>query len=214
MQIKIWSDFVCPFCYIGDTHLQAALNNFEHADEVTIEYKSYILSPDANRLPGESYEETFARMKNIDVSQVEMMLRQVRQMAAMADLSLDFSIAKMANTNKAHEIFQYTKSKGYGRQFFQRLFQAHFEEGEDLADEKVLQSFVQDIGLDYKEFQTKGQGETYKLKLEQDIAESHSVGVQGVPFFVFINKYGISGAQPVETFEQVLNDVWSKSIEQ
>lgn len=213
MQIKVWSDFVCPFCYIGDTHLQEALNNFEHADKVTIEYKSYILSPDATRLPGESYQETFVREKNIDISQVENMLKQVDHMASAAGLNLDFSIAKMANTNKAHQIFQYAKSENYGREFFQRLFRAHFEEGLDLNSLADLQELVKELGLESDIVKDIYNSEQYQSDVEQDIAESRSIGVQGVPFFVFNNKYAVSGAQPVDTFEQVLNDIWSSSID-
>lgn len=211
MHITIWSDFVCPFCYIGETHLQAALKNFDHAEQVTIEYKSYLLMPEATHIQGESYAEAFSRLKGMDHTQVETMLQQVTNMAKEAGLSFDFSTAKMANTNKAHRLFQYAKTKNLGNEFFSRFYRAHFVEGKNFDDKADLISLCTEVGLDINDVKEIYNSEQYLKEVEQDIAESQKVGVQGVPFFVINNQYAFSGAQPVEAFEQVLNEVWLHS---
>jgi len=148
MHITIWSDFVCPFCYIGETHLQLALKNFQHKDEVTLEYKSYLLMPDAAYVEGDSYAETFSRLKGMELKQVEAMLQQVTNMATKAGLSFDFSIAKMVNTNRAHRLFQYAKTKHLGNEFFNRLYRAHFTEGMNIDAEIDLMQLGREVGLE------------------------------------------------------------------
>lgn len=212
MHMTIWSDFVCPFCYIGETHLRAALKNFEYAEQVTIEYKSYLLMPEAKHVPGESYAEAFSRLKGMERSQVDTMLHQVTNMAKEANLSFNFSIAKMVSTNKAHRLFQYAKIKKRGNEFFNRLYRAHFKEGKNLDDESDLLSLCREIGLNDQACKEIYHSEQFLKDVEQDIAKSQTIGVQGVPFFVINDQYAFSGAQPVEAFEQVLNEVWAHSI--
>lgn len=210
MHIKIWSDFACPFCYIGETHLLQALETFEHQDQVTIEYKSYILNPDATYIEGESYSDAFSRLKGIEQQQVEAMLQQVINMAKKAGLAFDFSIAKMTSTHRAHRLFQYAKTKQQGHKFFNRLYRAHFSEGINLDDETDLIQLCKEVGLKQDSVKEILSSDRYEKEVQEDIYQSQLVGVQGVPFYVINDQYAFSGAQPVETFKQVLNDVWSQ----
>ena len=135
MKITIWSDFMCPFCYIGETHLNKALEQFEHADKVEIEYKSFLLSPEAAHDPNKDYYETFAEMKGVSTNEARQMFQNVVNMAENAGIVIDYDTAKFSSTIPAHHAFQYAKEQGKGKEFFERFYKAHFEEGELLSDQ-------------------------------------------------------------------------------
>lgn len=211
MQITIWSDFVCPFCFIGATHLDKALENFEHADEVTIEYKSYQLEPGATYVPGRTYKEAMIERKGAAPEQIDQMFSQVTEMAANAGLDYDFETMKLTDTFPAHRVFQYADEEDKGTEYFNKLYEAFFLNGELISDAKVLTRIASEIGIDSDRVQEILDNEKeYDKDVVMDIYEAQQVGVQGVPFFVFNNKYAVSGAQPVESFEQVLTQVYEE----
>lgn len=211
MQITIWSDFVCPFCFIGAKHLDKALENFEHADEVTIEYKSYQLEPGATYVPGRTYKEAMIERKGAAPEQIDQMFSQVTEMAANAGLDYDFETMKLTDTFPAHRVFQYADEEDKGTEYFNKLYEAFFLNGELISDAKVLTRIASEIGIDSDRVQEILDNEKeYDKDVVMDIYEAQQVGVQGVPFFVFNNKYAVSGAQPVESFEQVLTQVYEE----
>lgn len=210
MKITIWSDFVCPFCYIGEAPLKEALETFKHASEVEIEYKSFLLMPDAEYIPGKNYAETFSKLKNMPLDQAKSMHEQVESMANKSDIDINFDIAKLAGTYDAHRAFQYAKEQGKGNEFFQRFYAAHFTEGELISDLDTIVRLSEEVGLPGDEVRKLVENKDHTEKVQQEITEASSVGVQGVPFFVFDNKYSVSGAQPAEAFRQVLDQVWEK----
>lgn len=211
MQITIWSDFVCPFCFIGATHLDKALENFEHADEVTIEYKSYQLEPGATYVPGRTYKEAMVERKGAAPEQIDQMFSQVTEMAANAGLDYDFDIMKLTDTFPAHRVFQYANEEGKGIEYFSKLYEAFFLNGELISDATVLTRIASEIGINPDRVQEILENDKeYDKEVVMDIYEAQQVGVQGVPFFVFNNKYAVSGAQPVESFEQVLTQVYDE----
>lgn len=210
MKITIWSDFVCPFCFIGESHLHDALKTFEHANEVDIEYKSFLLMPDAEYVPGQDYANTFSAMKGMPLEQAKQMLENVEQMANKSGVEINYDQAKLSSTYDAHRVFQYAKEQGKGNEFFHRFYVAHFTDGEVMSDVETIVRLAEEVGLDRDEVRKIVENKENTDKVQQDISESRAVGVQGVPFFVFDNKYAISGAQPVETFRQVLDEVWEK----
>lgn len=215
MQITIWSDFVCPFCFIGATHLDKALENFEHADEVTIEYKSYQLEPGATYVPGRTYKDAMIERKGAAPEQIDQMFSQVTEMAANAGLDYDFEIMKLTDTFPAHRVFQYADEEGKGVEFFNKLYEAFFLNGELISDAAVLTRIASEIGINPDRVQEIVDNEKeYDKEVVMDIYEAQQVGVQGVPFFVFNNKYAVSGAQPVESFEQVLTQVYEEFKDQ
>lgn len=214
MKITIWSDFICPFCYIGATHLEQALENFEHADEVEIEYKSYQLDPNAKYEPGKTYNEMMMDQKGISSEQITQMNQRVNIMAIEAGLDYDFDSMKLTDTFPAHRVFQYAKEEGKGIPYFNKLYEAYFTNGELISDADILKRVISEIGLDAERAQEiLDNDKENDAKVVQDIYEASQVGVQGVPFFVFNNKYGVNGAQPVETFEQVLSQVHEEFAE-
>lgn len=211
MQITIWSDFVCPFCFIGATHLDKALENFEHADEVEIEYKSYQLEPGAEYVPGRSYKDAMIERKGASEEQIDQMLSQVTEMAANAGLDYDFETMKLTDTYPAHRVFQYANEEGKGVEYYNKLYEAFFLDGELISDPKVLTRIASEISLDSERVQEILDNEkAYDKEVVTDIFQAQQVGAQGVPFFVFNNKYAVSGAQPVEVFSQVLDQVYDE----
>lgn len=213
MKITIWSDFMCPFCYIGEAHLDKALADFEYADEVEIEYKSFLLQPDSAHDPEKSYQETFADLKGIPTEQVSGMLENVLNMAQEAGLVIDYDKAQFSSMVPAHHAFQYAKEQGKGNEFFEKFYTAHFVDGELLSDPETIVRLSEEIGLDGEAIRESTQNQTYTEKVNTDIQEAGQVGVQGVPFYVFNNKYAVSGAQPVAQFKQILDQVWQEENE-
>ena len=215
MQIAIWSDFVCPFCYIGATHLEKALENFEHADEVEIEYKSYQLEPGAKYEPEKTYIQAMMDRKNASEEQMVQMTEQVREMAANAGLNYNFEDMKLTDTFPGHRVFQYAKTEGKGYDFFDKMYEAFFLEGKLIDDADLLVQVGTEIGLEESRIrEILADEKEYDGEVVNDIFEASQVGVQGVPFFVFNNKYAVSGAQPVEAFEQVLQQVYDEFAEE
>ncbi|MEY8561104.1 DsbA family oxidoreductase [Jeotgalicoccus halotolerans] len=208
MKITIWSDFVCPFCFIGQANLDNALKTFAHKDEVEIEYKSFQLMPDAEYTPGETYAETFAKMKGIPEERAKGMFSQVIETGEKAGVEINYDIAKLTNTFDAHRVFQYAKEQGKGTDFFKALYDAHFTNGEVLNDEETLVRLSESVGLDGDTVRGIINSDQYKQDVNVDISQASQLGVQGVPFFLVNDKYSISGAQPVELFEEALEKIY------
>lgn len=213
MKITIWSDFVCPFCFIGQAHLDKALETFEHKDEVDIEYKSYLLMPDMEYQPGVSYYEFFADKFGVPVEKAKEQLKQQADTAEGSGVIMNHDIAKPANTFDGHRVFQYAEEQGKGTEFFKRFYAAHFTEGEIISDTDSIVRMSEEVGLDGGAVRDIVENGKNTDKVEQDIAQAQKLGVQGVPFFLVNDKYSISGAQPVELFQQALNQIWEEEQE-
>ena len=210
MKITIWSDFVCPFCFIGQAHLDKALETFEHKDEVDIEYKSYLLMPDMEYQPGVTYYDFFANKFGVPVEKAKEQLKQQADTAKGSGVVMNHDIAKPANTFDGHRVFQYANEQGKGTEFFKRFYAAHFTEGEIISDTDSIVRMSEEIGLDGGAVRDIVENGKNTDKVEQDIAQAQTLGVQGVPFFLVNDKYSISGAQPVELFQQALNQIWEE----
>lgn len=211
MEITIWSDFVCPFCYIGQSHLERALETFDHADEVTISHKTFQLMPGAKYTPGKNFYESFAELKGVSVEEATQMNQQVEQMAEQTGLHFNMEDMKMADTMPAHRVFQYAKNEGKDDEYFQAFYRAYFEEGQLISDFDTIVELSESVGLDGQTVrEILEDEEKFKAEASLDIFQAGQVGVQGVPFFVFNNKYAVQGAQPVDVFTQVLDQVYEK----
>lgn len=213
MKITIWSDFVCPFCFIGQANLDNALKTFEHKDEVEIEYKSFQLMPDAEYTPGETYAETFSKMKGVPEERAKGMFEQVMETAEQAGVEINYGTAKLTNTLDAHRVFQYAKEQGKGTEFFKALYDAHFTNGEVLNDEDTLARLSESVGLDSAAVREIVNSDQYNQDVNVDISQASSLGIQGVPFFLVNDKYSISGAQPVELFQEALEKIYHEGQE-
>lgn len=210
MKIEIWSDFVCPFCYIGKRKLEQALEKFPHRDKVEVQFKSYQLDPDAKYDPELTFYETFSKLKGMPLDQVKVMNEQVRQHAEQVGLTYHFDTMKYANTFDAHRLAQYAKENGKGDELTERLFYAHFTESKLISDHETLIDLAKEVGLDESEVKDVLETNKFTEEVEADIEMARNIGVQGVPFFVFNRKYAVSGAQPTETFLAALEKVWEE----
>lgn len=210
MKIEIWSDIMCPFCYIGKRQLEKALEEFPN-DKFEIEWKSFQLDPSITPQLGKDVYTFLAERKGISVEQSVEMHKGVVERAKSVGLDYHFDKAIISNSLKAHRIIQLAKTKKAGDEMEEIFFKAYFTDGRDLNNDSTLIELVSQAGLNPADVQEVVQNEDLYLKeVKADIDEAREIGVQGVPFFVFDRKYAISGAQPLETFVQTINEVRNK----
>ena len=202
--VEIWSDVVCPFCYIGKRHFESALSDLHCADQIEIEWKSFQLNPDQVTDTSKTIYESLSESKGWSIEQTKSTTAHVTNMAAQAGLEYHFDEIVVANTRQAHRLIQFAKSKNKGNEMEECLFRAHFTEGQNIDDPEVLVKLGVSCGLADSEIREALKSEEFEFEVQRDILEAGQIGVRGVPFFVFDRKYAISGAQPVETFEQAL----------
>jgi protein disulfide-isomerase len=216
MKVEVWSDIMCPFCYIGKRHYEAALKQFADSNRIEIEWKSFQLDPTIPKNPENKNNvyKYLADRKGMSEAQSRKMHDNVVEMAKQAGLSYNFDNAVIANSFDAHKMIQLAKTKGLGDEAEERLFRAYFIEGMDFGDAATLVKIGQEIGLEGTEIEAALLSDDFAYKVKSDIAEAAQLGVQGVPFFVFNRKYAVSGAQPTEAFLETMQKSfleWEKS---
>ncbi|WP_394552084.1 DsbA family protein [Agromyces sp. MMS24-JH15] len=208
IKIDIWSDIACPWCYIGKRHLEAGIAALgADAPAVEIEYHSYELSPDTPLDFEGSTVEYLAERKGMPVERVEQMLEHVTGVAANAGLEYHFETVAHTKTLKAHELLHFAKANGKQLELKERLLKAYFVEGGRVNRIDELVGWAEELGLDGAEAREALESGRYAADVQADIAQAQAYGIQGVPFFVFEGKYGVSGAQPAEVFANVLTQV-------
>lgn len=210
MTIDIWSDIRCPFCYIGKRKFEAALEEFPHKDAVKVNWHSFQLDPNLETQPEISTMDYFVKAKNVSEEQAQQMFENVEKMAAETGLEMDPNSSVVANSFRAHKLLQLAKEKGRANDLKEALFKAHFSEAKNIDDQESLLEIAVSAGLDKEEAEKALSSEEYAYAVKQDEMQAQQIGVRGVPFFVFENKYGVSGAQPSETFLEVLEKVWAE----
>jgi len=210
MKIEIWSDVVCPFCYIGKRKMEKALAKFPHKDEIEIEWKSFQLNPDQKTDTSMSTLEHLSVSKGWSMEQTREITANVVEMAKVEGLVFDFEKAVVANTRNAHRLIHFAQTFGKGDAMKERLLTAYFSEGKNVDDVPTLMTLGSEIGLDALEIKVMLENGTFEEAVDQDIYESRQLGVTGVPFFVLDRKFGISGAQSDEVFTQNLEKAWAE----
>ncbi len=206
MKIEIWSDVMCPFCYIGKRRLEQALEQFP-GETFDIEWKSFQLDPDLVANGKENPYQYLADRKGISYQESVNMHENVVNAAKSVGLDYRFDLAVVANSLDAHRLSHLAKQHGLGNELEERLFRAYFTEGKDIADHAVLTVLGTEAGIPKEAIETLFSGDQFLTDVQRDILEAQQIGVRGVPFFVFDRKYAISGAQPVEAFLETLNAV-------
>lgn len=212
MKIEIWSDIMCPFCYIGKRRLEAALKDFEYSDQIIVEWKSFLLNPDLVTDPHKSTLQYLSESKGWSLSQTKQISDQVVEMARGEGLEYKMEKTVVANAKSAHRVLQLSKTLGKGDAMKERLFKAYFTEGKNIDDKDTLVSLAAEVGLEKSRVETCLETDEFLDQLEQDIYESQLIGVRGVPFFVLDRKFGISGAQPKEVFEETIRKAWESHV--
>ncbi|MDI9626450.1 MAG: DsbA family oxidoreductase [Bacteroidota bacterium] len=210
MKIEIWSDVMCPFCYIGKRNFETALEQFSNKNGIEVEWKSFQLDPSLPEVQDSNYTDYLMVSKGLGRPQVEGMLNNVTQMAKGVGLEYDFDRAVMVNSFKAHRVLQLAKVRGLGDAAEERLFRAFFTEGRNIADDDTLLELGKEAGLNETEIRSSLSDERYSDMVRQDIQEARAIGVTGVPFFVFNRKYAVSGAQPPQAFLQTLEKAYAE----
>ena len=214
MKIEIWSDVVCPWCYIGKRRIENALAEFEHADEVEVHWRSYQLDPGAPTEPTESTTTMLARKYGQSPDGAQQMQDRVEAVAAEEGVVYRLSQTLHLNTVDSHRLIHLAHEQG-GNELQGRvkeaLLAAYFTEGRNVADHAVLRDVAQAAGLDAARVEEVLGSREFENDVHADVAQAQAYGASGVPFFVVDEKYGVSGAQPTEVFSQVLERAWSES---
>lgn len=200
MKVDIWSDVRCPFCYIGKRKFEAALAQFEHKDQVEVEWHSYELDPNAETLPNVNAVDYLADRYGRPREWAEEMHSNVTATAAEAGLDFNLGISVVASSFDAHRLIQLAKTEGLGDAIEEKLFEAHFTFGKDISDHAALTEIGISAGLDKLTVETMLKGTDFTDEVRYDEQTAQQIGVRGVPFFVFNQKLAVSGAQPPETF--------------
>lgn len=204
MKIEIWSDIMCPFCYIGKRRFEVALARFEHKDKIEIEWKSFLLSPDAVTDPYKNMHQFLAEHKSISLEEATGLNDRVSYMAAQSGLTYNLDKAIPANSFNAHRLLHFAKASGNQNEMEEAIFKAYFTDGKNIDDAATLMEIASDLGLDTTALAQAMKGDTYVKDVIADVEEAQQLGVRGVPFFVFDRKYAISGAQESDAFSQTL----------
>jgi predicted DsbA family dithiol-disulfide isomerase len=200
MKIEIWSDVMCPFCYIGKRKFENALAQFENKDEVEIVWRSFQLNPALQTDPSKNTIEHLAESKGWDMEYTRKTTDYVVNMAKELGLNYDFEKAIVANSFKAHRLLHLAKQNQVQNECEEKLFEAYFIHGKNIDDNDVLLELGLSLGIDSDAILDMLSSDAFASDVESDIYQAQQIGVQGVPFFVFDNKYAISGAQQSETF--------------
>ena len=190
--------------------LDQALERFEHRDQVEVILKSYELNPYAQNDPNRSVYEELSEKYRMSIDQTKQMVQNVVDRAKSVGLTYNFDLIKQVNTLNAHRIFKWAETQGKGYEMSERLFQAHFTEGQFIGSNDVLVKLAEEVGLNGEDALAILQGEQYTEDVRNDQQFAREIGVQGVPFFVINRKYAISGAQPLELFIDTLNKVYQE----
>ncbi len=212
MKIEIWSDYVCPFCYIGKKQLENALEKFPQKS-IEIEFKSYQLDPNTPLYSdsGKSFYEGIAEKYGGGVEQAKQMMAGIVEQAKTVGLDFNFETMKPTNTFDAHRLTKFAHEHGKSKEVAEKLLYGNFTESEDISDYETLADIAAEAGLNREDTLTTLQDENaYADNVRDDIREAQTLGVTAVPYFVFNRKYALSGAQPQEAFEQALQQIFDE----
>jgi len=211
MKVEIWSDIVCPWCFVGKRRFEEAVAEFD--GDVEIEWKSFELDPTTPRDVETPLIEALARKYGTSLEGAQEMIDRMEGVGADEGIDFRFEEAKPANTFDAHRLLHFAKSEGLGDEIKERLLLAYFTEGRDITDRETLVDLGEEIGLDAEEIRAVLLSDAYATEVRSDELRARQIGVRGVPFFVIDEKYGVSGAQPPEAFVQILERAAAESIE-
>lgn len=213
MKVEIWSDIMCPFCYIGKRKFEQALAQFPHKDQIEVEWHSFQLNPDLTSQPDKDAYDYVAELKGQTRDWSVKVHEQLVASAKAVGLDYHFEKAKIVNSFEAHRLIQLAKTHGLGDAIEERLFKAYFTEGANVADQDTLVALGMEIGLKEAEIRATLESNAFTDKVQEDVQRAEALGIRGVPFFVLNNRYGVSGAQESSVFFQSLEKAhreWAK----
>jgi predicted DsbA family dithiol-disulfide isomerase len=213
MEIEIWSDVVCPWCYIGSKRLERALAGFAHRDEVEVVYRSFQLDPTAPAVAQETVVQMLAqKYAGGDVASARQMIEGTDAVAAEEGLEFHHADAPHVRTLDAHRLLHLALEESgpaVQRALKLELLAAYFTRAENVADPEVLRAAARQVGLDAERVEEVLVGDEYADAVQRDAEEAGALGATGVPFFVLDRRLAVSGAQPAEVFTQALEQAWA-----
>ncbi|MEI2514316.1 DsbA family oxidoreductase [Acinetobacter soli] len=204
--VDIWSDFVCPWCWIAKKRFEKGLDAFEHKNQVTIQYHSYRL---ASGLTPQPFKDALYK-KFGGKSGADAMMNHVKSAGELEGLIYNFNSMLFGDTLDAHAIVKLAQQKGVGEILTEKFFKASITEGKSIFDHKGLVELANEVGVPREEANSAFSNISLKQEVLKDEASAHAMGASGVPLFIINNKYSISGAQPIETFLSALEQVWEE----
>lgn len=218
MKIEIWSDIVCPFCYLGKREFEIALNEFPYKEEIEVIWKSFQLSPNLKTNTQLSIYDHLSREKGIPEEQARSMTKGIYERGKLLGISYNFDQSIVANTFKAHMLLHFALQWGLQTPVKERLLFLHFTEGANVDSDTILLGICDEFNMNREEFQGVLETSALNAEIQNDIEQARIYGITGVPFFVFDRKYAVSGAQQNSVFQQTIQrafDEWkTKSINQ
>lgn len=210
MKVEIWFDVICPFCYVGKRRFEEALQQFNHSDEVYIDWKSFQLNPDTKTDSETSINEYLADVKGWTSEQVQKMNQRIKKMAATVGLEYNLDDTVIANSFNAHRLIQYAKTQNKSDEAVEALFRAFFREGKNLENRDTLLEIASDLHLDPSETREMLEVDNFTGAVKKNMQEARRMNIGGVPFFLFNRQFAISGAQKVERYVDALEKSWKE----
>lgn len=211
MKVEIWSDIVCPWCYIGKRRFEAARARFAHGDDIHLTWHSFELDPNADAVATGDLAERLAAKYGMTVERARAMQANMTQVAAEDGLNFRFDIARSGNTFDAHRLLHLAAEQGIQDAVKERFFKAYLIDGESIGDRDTLVRVAAEAGLDPEAARATLESDAYAREVRADERRAAALGISGVPFFVIDEKYGISGAQPADVILDALEQAWDES---
>lgn len=209
MKVEIWSDVVCPWCYIGKRRFEEALRRFEHREEVEVTWRAFELDPRAPAERSGRYDELLAKKYGTTPTRAQEMIDHMTRAAAVEGVEMDFEKVRPGNTFTAHRLLHLASRHGLQDALKERLMRAYFTDGESVGDPKVLERLALETGLEAADVRHVLESSEFADEVRVEEAEAGALGITGVPFFVVNRKYGVSGAQSPELLLAVLQRAWA-----
>ncbi len=210
MKIEVWTDIMCPYCYIGKIHYEQALQQFEHADEVELEWRAFQLNPDLpDKGNGYPVREYLVNSAGYSEESIDSMFANLKKLADDAGVPFNLPYSIAANTRDAHRLIKLAAKKGLDSAVVGKLGKAYFEEAKDYSDWDLLVSIGTEVGLEEGEIRRMLESDDYLYEIKQDMQEAANLGFDTVPTFLMDERQAIIGSEPVDLFVKVLNKTYN-----
>jgi predicted DsbA family dithiol-disulfide isomerase len=211
MRIEIWSDVVCPWCYIGKRRFESALARFEHQKQVEVVWRSFELDPYAPQRAEGTLEEMLSKKYGVSLKEAAGMNARVTALAAKEGLDYHLDQAQRDNTFNAHRLIHLGAAHNLQDEVKERLLRAYFTEGRPISDPETLVAIGAEAGIPADEVRSMLAGDAYADAVRADEQRASAFGIRGVPFFVLDEQFGVSGAQEAAVFLNTLEQAWAQS---
>lgn len=212
MKIEIWSDVVCPFCYIGKHRLESVLKKQQGIEKFEIIWKSFQLNPGQITDPTKNNIDYLTVVKGWSYEQAKSAVQHVCEMGKSCEINFEMETSKVSNSLKAHRLLHLAKKKNVQNEVKEKLFLAHFTEGKNIDDAEMLIHLASTCGINRQECESAFSDIEILNEIHRDFSEAQAIGIRGVPYFVFDRKYAISGAQEEAVFENVIREILKEKV--